>query len=324
LLQDHINTLATDKEYKEQYYPSQRTEQQEQPLPLTSTIAIKNDSDAEKESKYSVSSSASLMTSMVKRLRHVEGIVQEKQVRLAEKDEEIERLQREIHLLKRPGATGRNSQADLTTENRRLQKKIKEMEKFLEDYGLIWVGEQDPHNVEDTQTDENDEVEEEILPSYEESTSSSPVTMSDEDFDLLIRKIQELNALINQNEGTCTFVADRSKGNGKFHRLVPSKVDHIPCTIYLNGLFLKRGPLRSFEEPSTQDFIKDILDGFFPTDFKDEFPQGVIFDIQDKRKETYEDKAQINKPKRKINSLAALGEPNVSKKKIVKCYLVLM
>ncbi len=51
---------------------------------------------------------------------------------------------------------------------------------------------------------------------------------------------------------------------------------------YQNGIFLKNGPLRPYSMPECRSFCNDILDGYFPFEFKDEFPEGLVFKVQDR------------------------------------------
>ena len=37
------------------------------------------------------------------------------------------------------------------------------------------------------------------------------------------------------------------------------------------------GPFRPFTEPTTQQCIQDIMDGYFPTELQDRYPDGVPF-----------------------------------------------
>jgi len=42
---------------------------------------------------------------------------------------------------------------------------------------------------------------------------------------------------------------------------------------------VKEGPLRSYDNPITSSFIHDILDGYFPSELQQEFPDGVPFTV---------------------------------------------
>ena len=53
----------------------------------------------------------------------------------------------------------------------------------------------------------------------------------------------------------------------------------MPFTIYANGIVLYSGPFRSFGEPTTQQCIKDIQDGYFPSELQHRYPDGVPFNV---------------------------------------------
>ena len=45
--------------------------------------------------------------------------------------------------------------------------------------------------------------------------------------------------------------------------------------IYKDGIFLKNGPFRPYKERITQQFIRDILDGYFPSELEKEYSKGI-------------------------------------------------
>ena len=57
---------------------------------------------------------------------------------------------------------------------------------------------------------------------------------------------------------------------------------------YKNGLMVKRGPFRAADSKSYKIFVDDIVDGYFPSEYKEEYPDGVIFDLLDKHWYEYE------------------------------------
>jgi hypothetical protein len=54
---------------------------------------------------------------------------------------------------------------------------------------------------------------------------------------------------------------------------------------YKNGIYFKNGPLRPYSLPDTHTFCDDILDGYFPFELKEQYPNGVVFNFQDKSTE---------------------------------------
>ncbi len=45
--------------------------------------------------------------------------------------------------------------------------------------------------------------------------------------------------------------------------------------IYKDGMWFRNGPLRQWNLKIAKDFIKDIMDGFFPYELKEEYPDGI-------------------------------------------------
>jgi hypothetical protein len=90
--------------------------------------------------------------------------------------------------------------------------------------------------------------------------------------------IKDLNQLAG--EGKMKIVAE----NG-VHKFKPS--DSISVTFFYNGIWLNNGPLRPYSLKECQSFCQDILDGYFPAEFKDQYPDGVIFHATDKSQYFY-------------------------------------
>ena len=51
--------------------------------------------------------------------------------------------------------------------------------------------------------------------------------------------------------------------------------DPINLILYANGLVLFSGPFRPFTDPSTRCIVRDILDGYFPSELQRRYPEGV-------------------------------------------------
>jgi hypothetical protein len=52
---------------------------------------------------------------------------------------------------------------------------------------------------------------------------------------------------------------------------------------------IKNGPFRRTNSDSYRTFASDILDGYFPSEFKDVYPDGVIFDLIDHHNDVFYD-----------------------------------
>ena len=56
-------------------------------------------------------------------------------------------------------------------------------------------------------------------------------------------------------------------------------LDPIPLTLYKNGLAMYSGPFRPYSDLLTQQFITDLQDGYFPSELKDRYPEGIPFKV---------------------------------------------
>ncbi|KYQ56877.1 UBX domain-containing protein 11 [Trachymyrmex zeteki] len=140
-----------------------------------------------------------------------------------------------------------------------LEHKISEMEKFLADYGLIWVG--DVKNTTNVDSSNNY-----INTCYEQ----------------LVTNIDQLNLAAGKGE---VHIHHNEKGGGATFK-TPSCM---ALKFYKNGMCVNGGPLRSYYDPTAVSFIRDILDGYFPSELQQEYPDGVPFMIEDHRTELHID-----------------------------------
>uniref|UniRef100_A0A803THX8 UBX domain-containing protein 11 n=1 Tax=Anolis carolinensis TaxID=28377 RepID=A0A803THX8_ANOCA len=140
------------------------------------------------------------------------------------------------------------------------------LQRFLNDYGLIWVGEG---------PDSSDELE----PLIEERVYSRKNTWTPEDnilsgtpinLDLIFENLKDLNILAGEGESK----VEHTTGGA---RLKQRRA--IPLTFYQNGIVMFNGPFRPYEEPSTQRCLRDIMDGYFPSELQRRYPDGVPFQV---------------------------------------------
>lgn len=137
--------------------------------------------------------------------------------------------------------------SDEQDKTARYSQQIDEMTDFLADYGLTWVGGEAP-------------------------TPKSVFPRGPTDMQLFERKIQELNDMA---ESGVSF----TKESGV------TKVSEKAIKIRLkeDGFCLDDGELRPYSNPLSSDFFQDIMDGFFPLEFKDKYPEGVRLVVEDLR-----------------------------------------
>ncbi|KAM7100139.1 UBX domain-containing protein 11 isoform 5-T5 [Molossus nigricans] len=87
------------------------------------------------------------------------------------------------------------------------------------------------------------------------------------DFDRLLASLKDLSELVDSNTQVTPI-----PGRAKLHVLEP-----IPLKVYRNGIMMFDGPFRPFHDPSTQHCLRDIMDGFFPSELQRLYPDGVPF-----------------------------------------------
>ncbi|CAJ1061544.1 UBX domain-containing protein 11 [Xyrichtys novacula] len=209
------------------------------------------------------------MSAMMQRLTLLEKTVKVQAQELKQKNKKISSLEEKLNLLKDSEDTC--EQRDVKKRCRQLQHQVCEMESFLNDYGLIWVGdESETHNSE--------------RGLWQPATSE--VKNFHMNFDLVLQRIRELNILAGEGE---SFIQSTSTGAQL------AKKDSIQLRFYSNGIVMFDGPFRSYQEQSTQQFIQDLMDGYFPTELQDRFPEGVPFQVHDRRDEEFVSRAEWSK-----------------------------
>ncbi|XP_039190136.1 UBX domain-containing protein 11 isoform X2 [Crotalus tigris] len=214
-----------------------------------------------------------LMTSMMQKIASLEQKVKSQAQAIQEKNKKIRELEEQIKTLqKRTEKTspGTSRVEELEMLCLQLQRQVWEMERFLNDYGLIWVGE-DPDSLMDLES-----LEEEESPTSRTFWKPGEAIMSETpiDFDLILKNLKELSVLAGEGISQIKHTA----GGARLKRL-----DSVPITFYQNGIVMFKGPFRSYEDPSTQRCLQDILDGFFPSELQRRYPSGVPFQVTDKR-----------------------------------------
>ena len=126
----------------------------------------------------------------------------------------------------------------------------------------------------------------------------SSTTVFSCDYDLIIRNVQELNSLLLDNSTAANGSAKQIvafKPNGvKFESSSSGGNDSIRLCLYANGISLYQGPFRPFADSLTRKFCIDIMDGYFPTELQSKYPDGVRFDLVDKRHVYYRQRQQNN------------------------------
>jgi hypothetical protein len=164
-------------------------------------------------------------SSIINRLRVAETEVKEYRRKLVEQIEINTKLEDEIGELKQladdPSDT-LNELRDARTRNKRLQYQIHEMEAFLNDYGLVWVG--------------NDTFDEGVEDDEESDSMEHLIGFPD-----FAKQINELNSVVYSEPSQ--VVTDQ--GSRKARLVQASElVEHIRVVFYKDGIIIKRGPFR--------------------------------------------------------------------------------
>uniref|UniRef100_A0A452QS42 UBX domain-containing protein 11 n=1 Tax=Ursus americanus TaxID=9643 RepID=A0A452QS42_URSAM len=175
------------------------------------------------------------------------------------------------------GRVTAQQQQELEATCSRLQRQVGEMERFLGDYGLQWVGEPMDQEGSDDQSDSEDGKKDWMTAKkfWKPGDSLAPPEV---DFDRLLASLKDLSELVVDGDTQVTPMP----GGARLRVLEP-----IPLKLYRNGLMMFDGPFRPFRDPSTQRCLRDILDGFFPSELQRLYPDGVPFKVSDLRHQVY-------------------------------------
>eukprot|EP01138_Halocafeteria_seosinensis_P005025 gb/GECG01005138.1/.p1 GENE.gb/GECG01005138.1/~~gb/GECG01005138.1/.p1 ORF type:complete len:570 (+),score=103.94 gb/GECG01005138.1/:1-1710(+) len=221
-------------------------------------------------------SESSLITQMSARLKVLEKSQREMRDELIKKEKKLlnaQRKQEAAEAALKDDDEVASEIASLRAENNQLRSQVYEMETFLNDYGLIWVGKgsnRRPGAGEDSEDDEEEE---------DEFNSRMPYRL---EFDVIKKRIEELNALAG--EGQKKVVHNKAGVGAQL-----GETDTLPLTLYKDGFMLRRGPFRQYDTESAEAFFTDVMDGYFPYELKDEFPEGVVFKLFDKSDKKFEE-----------------------------------
>ncbi|XP_027969661.1 UBX domain-containing protein 11 [Eumetopias jubatus] len=217
-----------------------------------------------------------LVATLTRKMRDLERQVRSQTDELLSKDRKIRALEEMVQTLQEH--QGRVPEPrELATTCLRLQRQVREMERFLGDYGLQWVGETVDQADSDDQSDSEDGKRDWMTTKkfWKPGDSLAPPEV---DFDRLLASLKDLSELVVDSDTQVTPMP----GGARLHVLEP-----IPLKLYRNGLMMFDGPFRPFHDPSTQRCLRDILDGFFPSELQRLYPDGVPFKVSDLRYRVY-------------------------------------
>lgn len=207
---------------------------------------------------------------MAQKLAKVEKTSDLQRKEIKEKTLLISKLQGEIEVMRITSSPEyAETFINLQKDNESLRSQIKEMETFLADYGLRWIGGQKQGNFD-------------VNSLKQDIGSSEPVYRynlpREIDVVVLERRIQELNMVAEKD-------ASRWVAEGAVHRF--KAPESISIAFYKNGLILQGFQFKPYSSNEAQSILSDILDGYFPYDLKRKYPDGIPLRLVDKTDEMY-------------------------------------
>lgn len=228
-------------------------------------------------------SDADLMGLMMTRLSVLEQRIQSQAKQISEKDKTIRILEEKVSILRdAKGEHDANHVQDLQNKCLLLQRHVHEMEAFLSDYGMIWVGASDEAAASENSQGYNaaQGADNSGNKSWRPADSVVDDSTLKVDYDLIMENIKELNVLAGEGMSHIHHTVDgaRLKMN-----------EDIPLTLFANGIFMFEGPFRPFTDATTRTCVQDFMDGFFPSELQDKYPDGVVIKVTDRREVHFKD-----------------------------------
>lgn len=223
-----------------------------------------------------------LMSSMMGRLSQLQLRNQFHEKELVEKDSRIKTLEKRIKFLEnvdRAPATVNTKVRGLEKENQKLRRQLYDIEEFLADYGMMWLGQ----DSSDSENETESKIPIKSLPNQAWKPDASVPGHLDVNYDLILENIRDLNVLAGEGETKIHKTLDGAKLK------LP---DPVQLSLYANGILMFNGPFRPFTDPLTQICIKDLTDGYFPTELQKRYPEGCLFSVHDYRNLQYEEKTR--------------------------------
>nr|XP_045233263.1 UBX domain-containing protein 11 isoform X5 [Macaca fascicularis] len=206
-----------------------------------------------------------LMVSMTRKLWDLEQQVKAQTDEILSKvgpqDRKIAALEDLVQTLQpHPAEAALQRQEELETLCVQLQRQVREMERFLSDYGLQWVGE--PMDQEDSENKTvSEDGERDWMTAKKFWKPGDSLAPPEVDFDRLLASLQDLSELVVEGDTQVTPVP----GGARLRTLEP-----IPLKLYRNGIMMFDGPFQPFYDPSTQ--VSDLRNQVYLEDGLDPFP----------------------------------------------------
>ncbi|KFP95906.1 UBX domain-containing protein 11, partial [Leptosomus discolor] len=213
-----------------------------------------------------------LVSSLLQKITLLEQKIEKQAQEIQLKDRRIADLEETMKTLqKREDAPDSSTAEELEIRCLQLQTQVWEMERFLNDYGLIWVGERH----EQLEDFESLKDEEELPARSLWKPGEAVVSKHRIDFDLILENVKDLNVLAGEGGSQI----EHTPGGARLRQPEP-----LLLMLYQNGIITGfNGPFRPYEDPSTQQFLQDIMDGYFPSELQMRYPDGIPLQVTDRR-----------------------------------------
>lgn len=248
-----------------------------------------------------------LLTVMTSRVTQLERSLAMQQREISEKNATIDKLKLQLHqnnastLQQSPQPSPQrahpSSSMSIEESHTQLLQQVREMEALLADYGMLWNGyradvvklqDEDKSNHPDGGIPSSSPPSKSVTP----SPSASPVrsAAASPPAGTALSLLKQGNGMPPFNVTQFIACLRELSSQCSNHEIITNKAgvtkfqSHpaIHITLYKDGLWLYNGPLRTWDMKETQEFFQDVLDGYFPFEFKSQYPEGVVFTISDK------------------------------------------
>nr|CCC94038.1 conserved hypothetical protein [Trypanosoma congolense IL3000] len=306
--------------------------------------------------------SGDVVNAMVKRLKTLEAQQQAYRSELKEKNEKIDLLQSQRDAEKARREEAETLVVDLFNDKEELERQIADMKEFLADYGLHWVGSgETPQKGTDAGDFENntsgsggkcirntntrksiphvtggedgtvgrfdlysgDFINEtprepsecSVQGTKASDTEGETIKKGDIPIPVSIELLKRNARILSDHVGFREVTSEGKRGTIKEREVVK-------IAVYRDGICVNSGPFRPFGWPLCDAVLNDIVDGYYPYEFKQRYPEGFPIDIADLSHMCHDavdaESDGSNKGVKSIENLAGGGYQTVTREEFIK------
>eukprot|EP00656_Telonema_subtile_P056431 TRINITY_DN9011_c0_g1_i2.p1 TRINITY_DN9011_c0_g1~~TRINITY_DN9011_c0_g1_i2.p1 ORF type:complete len:558 (-),score=109.10 TRINITY_DN9011_c0_g1_i2:273-1946(-) len=242
-----------------------------------------------------VQEDSSFTESLVKRLNDAETRIKQLSAENKHKSALVQLEQSKFAALKHEsnGKVDKKLVHKIEAENRGLKQQVRDMEQFLSDYGLTWVGDDSqpgpasPANIENEQEAQDSMWRPNTSVPSPEKSSPAPTLQTDPDlssypfkFAVLRKNAEDLSMLGGDGKSDIQQVGP---GDYRLRRR-----DKMEMVFWKDGFQIDYAGLRPYTMKHNRAFVQDLLEGFFPFELKESFPDGVPLSVHDRTWEPFD------------------------------------